>query len=747
MRASRTLIATAACAVALAAGSAGAIGLPPTLVPGGCYDPTQANADFEAYGPTDVNVQAGNGRVTVNENAAGTLTVFKYPNPSLYNLVKYFTLNRDAGGRVRVQYPNEGSFAGLRYTTTGGKEGFAWLRDWRSRQRYDSADTPVPVTTYRSPRALGLRVTNIDLAPPGSDRFVREYWVARAPDSPVRSASLVYFENFNPIASHIPYLPITDWCTAWGSDQYAKYDAGDNAIVNSWSGIDIATGRPASIAVAFGFARRDTAHQVGEDAYELNALPGGSPDAYDQAPHRLGGDGEAHGQTTGALEQRLRFDDQGLAEARMTIAGGDDGPAALAALNAGRRLGLATQMVAVRSDWRRYLDGTRLPAGGGRRVVDVAKRSLITVRLARAPETGAIVASANTQGPYGEDWIRDGAFINRVLDLNGFARFVTQHNLFYARVQTSLRNPSPLRPPGNWAMSSYADGVDGGPIPFEIDETGLGIWTLFDHYRYLDGAAAKRYLARVYPAIARAADFLAVCKDPTNGLQCLANEDDNPTPSQSLHGAETVYLGLRSAIAAADATGNHSRRIVAWKRRLKRLGAAIDALYDPTSRAYRQGNSSGNAYNVQYGDGGWLLWPVRFKPYGDETMVGEADAVYASMRESLASRRGSYEGKALLGLGHAWKPFTPAHHRALRRTLRYMARALTTPTGLFGESWKRLPSGAPIPVQDQPHVWEHSLFYLAALQIEGRRPYQFEEDSLYSRACARGTAPPAACSS
>src|SRR5436189_4767218 len=92
-----------------------------------CIDFSQANADFEAYGPTDVNVQAGNGRVTVNENASGTITVFKYPNPSLFNLVKYFTLSRDPAGNVQVQFPNEGSFAGIRYTTRAGTNGFAWL--------------------------------------------------------------------------------------------------------------------------------------------------------------------------------------------------------------------------------------------------------------------------------------------------------------------------------------------------------------------------------------------------------------------------------------------------------------------------------------------------------------------------------------------------------------------------------------------------------------------------------------------
>ena len=83
-----------------AAAQAEALSPPPTLGPGGCYDPTQSNADFEAYGPTDVNAQAGNNRMTVNENAAGTITVLKYPNPSLYNQIKYFTLSRDARGRA-----------------------------------------------------------------------------------------------------------------------------------------------------------------------------------------------------------------------------------------------------------------------------------------------------------------------------------------------------------------------------------------------------------------------------------------------------------------------------------------------------------------------------------------------------------------------------------------------------------------------------------------------------------------------
>src|SRR4051794_16608638 len=157
----------------LPAASAQAFALPPTLGAGGCYDPTQSNADFEAYGPTDVNAQAGNNRVTVNENAQGTLTVFKYPNPSLYNQIKFFAVSRDAKGRVHTRFPNEGSFLGIGWKTAAGP-GFAWLRDWRARQGWDSPDLPVPVTRYVAPKAVGLSVTVIDLAPPGTGVFVRE---------------------------------------------------------------------------------------------------------------------------------------------------------------------------------------------------------------------------------------------------------------------------------------------------------------------------------------------------------------------------------------------------------------------------------------------------------------------------------------------------------------------------------------------------------------------------------------------
>lgn len=711
-----------------------------------CDNVTAPNADYEAYGPTDVNAQTGDGRLTVNENAVGTLTVFKYPNPSYYNQIKYLAVSRNSHGVARPQFPNEGSFAGLVYRTRHGA-GFTWLRGWRSTQFYDSPDSAVPVTVYHSPKWLGITVADIDLVVPGTATFVREYWVTRSHRSPVRRARLIYFENFNPIATRLPLLPIADWCLSQLSDQTATYAPDAHAIVDSWQGIDAASGAHTSVAVAIGFDRADSGHQVGGDGYDPAALAGQPEDPYLQvarAPHRLGGATSALGQTTGALELALRFDRFGQAAARVEITAGRTPAGALSALGAARHIGFRRQLRAVSRYWHSWLARTLLPRSRNARVVDVAKRSLITVRLAIDPDSGAIVASSDTQGPYGEDWIRDGSFINQLLDRNGYTAIVTRHNLFYARVQTSLANPSPLRPPGNWPMESYGDGIDGGPIPYEIDETGLGVWALESHAAFLPANERVAYVRAVYPAIARAADALVACQDPLNGLQCEASEDDNPTPSQTLHGAETTELGLRSALAAAAILGQTGTEVALWRSRLAGLDAAIRKLYDPATHTYREGENAGNAYNLDYGDGGWLLWPVQFRPLNSSTMVTEARAVWAEMQSSFKATAGEYEGKALLGVAYTWSHPTMAQRAELNATLAYFAAKLTTPTGLFGEAWERF-HRRPTPVEDMPHVWEHTLFYLAALKIDGARSYHWARSDYLTRVCRRQGAPAAVC--
>ena len=67
------------------------------------------------------------------------------------------------------------------------------------------------------------------------------------------------------------------------------------------------------------------------------------------------------------------------------------------------------------------------------KLIAVSKRALINTFIALDKRSGAIVASITTQPPYGEDWPRDGAFINYALDLAGLHDLVRKRNLdFYA---------------------------------------------------------------------------------------------------------------------------------------------------------------------------------------------------------------------------------------------------------------------------------------------------------------------------
>ncbi|MHB8328169.1 MAG: hypothetical protein ACYDD6_00835 [Acidimicrobiales bacterium] len=268
-------------------------------------------------------------------------------------------------------------------------------------------------------------------------------------------------------------------------------------------------------------------------------------------------------------------------------------------------------------------------------------------------------------------------------------------------------------------MNVYGDGKPGGPIPYEIDETGFGAYTLWDHARYLSADASGPYLREVYPAIARAANWLSSCVDQTNGLQCPANEDDSFTPLQTLHGAGPTLLGLRSAIAAASALGDMSPEVMLWRQRITALTGAIDNLFDPVHNAYEEQAGATSAVPVSYTDGGWLLWPVQLHPFSDPRMQGEAAAVWSAMLGSFSGSSGGYEGKALLGVCAAWSPLTSTQHQALQAELHFMATQLTTGTGLFGEFWQRFPASGPIrPLNDMPHVWTGALFYLSAMCID-----------------------------
>ena len=669
----------------------------------------------ESFGPTDINAVSGNQRLSVGLNDRGTVTVFKWPSASYFDQVKYRTTDRRE--RRFGALANEGAFIGLAWKSPKGWR-FNWLRDWRSTQRFADADQDVVITSFRK-KSAGLAVRVKDVVAPYSDVLMRKVVVKRTKTSPVRKVRVFAFANFNPVVSKARQSPTNDWCTEEDNDLGARYFSRTGLVVHERAGVDESTGEPSTVALGFGFLGRPDGFQVGPDTYEESA--DGLSAYRDSKDARLSGGEESAGQTDAAL-----FDEFFLATKRklattIVMGAAPDLETLESTLAVARDLGFGTTATQKRDWWNSWLATSRIPRGPSS-ISSLAKRALLTLRQNTDPRTGLIVRSLSTQPPYGLDWVRVGAYLNAALHKAGHAEMVRSHNVTYGDLQANQFNKPPggeVTPAGNWSENFYSDGVVGGAAPYEIDSTGLGIWTLWDHYAR---TGDRGYLLTpvVYEAIQRAAHHLTDdapigCRDPATRLQCPANEEGCAGLTRTLRGAQAAWLGLGAAAKAARAKGGEVAvtNAESWEERQAELGAAIhDNMFNQECRCY----------TTNYEVGGTFLWPVGFVPYNSGRAKAQADQNFTHIRRAMKGKDkvGGMEARALLGNAYVWK--SGAEKRRLRRSLRWVAEETTTRTGLLGEAWQVYPQnkrGKITAMVAQPDAWHQAMFYLAALKAYG----------------------------
>ncbi len=297
----------AGCTLAVLAAAAPAAAQSPIGVPklGNpvCLD--RAEPTPEIYGPTDIGATTGNQRLSVAINPQGTVSVLRWPSPSYYDHVRYFTLDRDLP-RLGLE-PNEGAFSGLRLRLAGGREETVWLRDLEVRQRYASEDSDTVATRLRSRRHRFV-VEIDDVVPSGGDVLLRRHVLRPEHGSPVRAARLLAFANLQPVASRHPLVPTQDWCDEVRGADRAHYDPARDAIVWSVSEVDQAVGEPRSTALAMGLSAASDGHHVGADRYTGHpSARDGPPSAYDDAADGTlsGGDGLGPAEVDSALSAPL----------------------------------------------------------------------------------------------------------------------------------------------------------------------------------------------------------------------------------------------------------------------------------------------------------------------------------------------------------------------------------------------------------------------------------------------------------
>ena len=707
------------CALVLSLGAAPAR----AQTQGPCFDDTEETP--EGYGPTDISAVTGNGHTSVALNQEGTVTVFKWPSPSYYDQIKYRTTDRSEPRMGALK--NEGAFLGIAYRNSSRADwNFTWLRSWPSTQRFAGPDNDTIVTTFKK-RSVGLTVKVTDVVGSDIGALYRHVIVTRTAGSNVRLARVISFANFNPVYSKTAQSPTDDWCTEEDNDEGGAYAKGADAIVHERSGTDASTTEESSVALAMGFVRKSDGHQVGPDSYAGNGTEGS---AYDGAGDgKLSGRNESGGQADAAIADDIDLRSSRSGNTTAILVASATRESVLQSLEEARFRSAPEVIRRKHAWWKSWLSAAKLPKAAPAVVTRLAKRSLISLRQATDARTNMVVASIATQPPYGVDSIREGAYINRALERAGHPETVAAHNIRYGQLQASATNQpqgGPPIPSGNWAQSYYADGVVGGSIPYEIDATGYGIWTLWDHYAQ---TADRGYLlvADVYEAIQLAAHYLTDppplgCTDPTNDLQCSANEEGNESPSQTLVGAQAAWLGLDSAVQAARVRGTEGSLANAdsWAERRDELGAAIDANFF---------DAECNCYTRDYTTGGAFLWPVGFKPYGSSRSNSQADVNFRHMTRVMNGNeaQGRYEAKMLLGNAYAWAG-TDNMSKVKKGLVWIAGKATTDSTGLLGEAWMYYPNekGKLTTMLAQPHAPSHAMFYLAALKAYGAKNYSFD---------------------
>src|SRR5262245_26466536 len=451
-------------------------------------------------------------------------------------------------------------------------------------------------------------------------------------------------------------------------------------------------------------------------------------------------------QANAAVARRLRFR-KGVATAVFDVAVAGTRDQAWALLRGARAESPVAQREATERWWADFLAPAHLPDTDDPLITAFARRSLVVARTATDEASGAIVASVDTQNPYGEGWPRDGSFINYALDLAGYTDLVSRHNRFYARVQRKEPGPWSILydfetcdpahptypacvPAGTYETNYYADPVEavaGNPISFEIDEAGLGVWTMWEHARHLtDPAQRTAYLADICPAIRLGAVNLAACRDPQTGLQCPANEDDNIPLTQGLQGAETVLLALKNAVAAAGDCGFDPAEAGAWQSRATELEAALRAHFLDTTPPAHLGSGGDRP--------GWLLWPVELFSPDEPLAVSHSQWLRERSIDPILTRTapsGAYDAENLVARGMRFRATGDAAGLAeLQDQVRFFVRELTTPGRLhMGEQYGRYQLDvngdgiAPdyVAENDVPHVWEHAYLFIAAMTAFGSR--------------------------
>lgn len=294
-------------------------------------------------------------------------------------------------------------------------------------------------------------------------------------------------------------------------------------------------------------------------------------------------------------------------------------------------------------------------------------------------------------------------------------------------------------PPDTWEMNYYANGVVGGNIRLEIDNTALLVIGYIQHAGYLsDDQTRQQYLDEVWPTIERATEWLHSWRDPETGLNWPANEDDHTDYTQGLQGAETTYGALVLAARLAKKRGD-GELADKWLHRAGELKNAT------LRHMYVEGEGFTGFPDRQFDEGklagspAWLAWPTHMLPYDDsrlqQQLKTEIDFQLPRVRGKTVG--GQYPTKVSVSAALAL-PEGEYRDKALEIAELIASEIANDETYTIGEAWKSVDEDGDGQAEryingvSQPHLWSSVLVYLTAVAYYNPEKFDAHEDILPS---------------
>ena len=698
----------------------------------------------------------GNGGLTVGISPWSEVVYFRWPSPSRYEQLRYFTYapwlrdpqnkkdtrySDDAPspdwqryGRPYEPFPGLGARGGI-YLQDGS---LAWFGDpsWNSARSYEPEWSSVLCTSLTRP---GAKIKVCQWVDWNNDLLIQDFQV----DS-LSAQKFFYYGTFDPYDRSFNFRGEPDLRELGFATVYLA----DSGIILCFrpAGLDRARLAAALVEkftpelidqlypeggyfVAMGFQDLPDGFQVGADrkgkgGQTLLSAQRPLAASEDAKNGRLQGSRYYFGMDDSGLEKSLSSPNSRIS---VLISAGPSARQAVSIIQNARGQGMDALRKKALADWKPMADQVYLPEKATAMEKRVARRSILNLFVGRDKKSGAIVAAPTRQPAYHFDWPRDGAFFDLSLDLAGFSEAALSHLDFYRRTQRKERfgfnllsifnNAWPFYVPrGHFYNNIYTNGDQGRikDMAFEIDQTALLTWDLWRHEKFIPQAERSAYQKKFLEMLTLAGDALANSVDEKNGWTKKASEDDNARPRATLHGAASVLAGLCAAVDAGTRWGADPAKIARWRK------AAVALREGMLRRVSDEKTLDQSGWRgIQ-----WSLYPAPvFVSYDDPRAKKLIERLANNVEENIYKKRPgfAYLGEQVFILCIAASQM-PQYQKLTRDAVKVLTSEVPIPgADSFGEAtlWLDLPDGSQVAQQRTsiPHLWTGVTAYLSVMAL------------------------------